>query len=72
MCTCIVQVTIARQTHAYSTWLSILSAFWLAYVSIIRTLSGTTGYLVALLSTIMILEGQFAWPAGVLWGEVRH
>ncbi|KAK9864933.1 hypothetical protein WJX84_003889 [Apatococcus fuscideae] len=63
-------ITIARQTHAYPTWLSILSAVWLGYASVLRVLSGTMGYLLTLISCILILLGQFAWPAGVLWGEV--
>ncbi|KAK9840690.1 hypothetical protein WJX84_008639 [Apatococcus fuscideae] len=62
-------ITVARQTHAYLLWLSIFAALWLAYLSIMRVLAGTLGYLLALVTCIVILEGQFAWPAHVLWGE---
>ena len=62
----------ARQTHAYTTWLTIFTVVFFGYVAILRTMNLLVGFFVGVLAAIAILLGQFEWPAYALWHVVRR
>ena len=66
------QISLARHCHGdYITALCLLTAFGMAFFSILRTKADPgTGILTVLGYCVSILSGELAWPAHTLWREV--
>ena len=65
------QITIARQTPAYTTWLAILSAALFILISIVRCMDMLTGLLLGITTSMGLLIGQMEQAAPALWSKVQ-
>ena len=67
-----VQITVARQTHAYTAWLAIFTVIAFSVLAIIRVMNMIVGFFLGILVAIVLLLGQFEWPAYLLWHSVSN
>lgn len=67
-----VQITVARYTDAYPTWLSIFTVVVFVLVAVIRVMNMIVGFFLGVLLAIVLLLGQFEWPAYLLWHTVSN
>ncbi|KAK9809682.1 hypothetical protein WJX73_004536 [Symbiochloris irregularis] len=69
-------VTVARYTYAYGTFLTLFTLIYMAIVSVLRSADMMAGLVLGILGAIIVVIGQFVWPAqllwaGVVWGLIR-
>lgn len=67
---CDLQLTVAEYTHAYGTFLTIFSVMFFGVIAFIRVADFIKGLILAVLAGIVIILGQFVWPAAILWRGV--
>lgn len=65
------QVTVARYTNAYGTFLTLFTLIYMAIVSVLRAADMMAGLVLGILGAIIVVIGQFIWPAHLLWAGVR-
>ncbi|KAK9814020.1 hypothetical protein WJX73_009356 [Symbiochloris irregularis] len=63
-------LTVAEYTHAYGTFLTILTVIFFGLLAFIRVADFIKGLMLAILAGIVIVLGQFVWPAEVLWTKL--
>lgn len=66
------QVTVARYTHAYPTFLTIFVVIYFVFVTIVRVMDSVKGLIFGALGMIVAIIAQFIWPAHVLWKTVMQ
>lgn len=64
------QVTVARYTYAYGTFLVLFTLIYMAIVSVLRSADMMAGLVLGILGAIIVVVGQFVWPAHLLWTGV--
>ena len=71
VCACL-QITVARQTNAYTAWLAVFTVVAFLVLAVIRVMNMIVGFFLGILVAIVLLLGQFEWPAYLLWHSVSH
>ncbi|KAK9818676.1 hypothetical protein WJX74_004919 [Apatococcus lobatus] len=60
-------ITVARQTNAYTAWLAVFTVVAFFLLAVIRVMNMIVGFFLGILLAIVLLLGQFEWPAYLLW-----
>lgn len=66
-----VQLTVARYTRAYPTFLTLFAVLYIAVCATVRVHDNIKGLILGSIGSIVLTIGQFVWPAHVLWTQVR-